>query len=222
MTICLSEQCNPSLLLFSQAEMEGRVGGQLEGERKRRGRGRNKTAMYALVPTNVLAMEFASSVLTPKSQILISPFELTNTLLGLISIVIGISIVTVSSFHALAFFLCILLGKILTSMHNSFLVQVFKTFDHGRSNFPKNKLRNWAILLVNFFQRPYIHEFGADANPSSMKKGTKKSDYVFRFTGVKNLAKKPFRRGRQGGGGGGGGGGGRPEALEESVSEHQA
>jgi hypothetical protein len=42
--------------------------------------------MYVLVPTNVLATELISSPDTPKSQILISPFELTKMFDGLISV----------------------------------------------------------------------------------------------------------------------------------------
>jgi hypothetical protein len=41
--------------------------------------------MYVLVPTNVLAIELISSPDTPKSQILISPFELAKILDGLMS-----------------------------------------------------------------------------------------------------------------------------------------
>ncbi len=43
------------------------------------------TLMYVLVPTNVLAIELISSPDTPKSQILISPFELAKILDGLMS-----------------------------------------------------------------------------------------------------------------------------------------
>lgn len=43
------------------------------------------TAMYDRVPTKELAMESISCPLTPKSQILISPRELTNILEGLTS-----------------------------------------------------------------------------------------------------------------------------------------
>lgn len=43
------------------------------------------TLMYVEVPTKVSAMELISSPETPKSQILISPLELTNMFDGLMS-----------------------------------------------------------------------------------------------------------------------------------------
>ena len=47
--------------------------------------GKTRTDMYVDVPTKVSAMELMSSPETPKSQILISPFELKRMLEGLMS-----------------------------------------------------------------------------------------------------------------------------------------
>jgi hypothetical protein len=108
--------------------------------------------MYVLVPTNVLATELISSPDTPKSQILISPFELTKMFDGLISVAQVFSANEQYDRHRQC-------RVRLTSMHDPVLIiQIRETPQNGLGDLAYNVDRNRAMLLVDTVERSIERE----------------------------------------------------------------
>ena len=111
--------------------------------------------MYVDVPTNVSAMELMSSPDTPKSQILIWPFELKRMFDGLMS---NIVLSNVPSRQAG-------MARLRTAMdYPVHVVQVGEPLEHCQRDLSDHVDVDGANLLVNAVQRALVHVLHADAD----------------------------------------------------------
>jgi hypothetical protein len=67
------------------------------------------------------------------------------------------------------------------------IIEIRQTFKDSQSDLADNLDINWANLLVNAIQRPFVHEFHADADVRIGKEGAPERDDVVRVAVMHNV-----------------------------------